>query len=175
VGEVVAEVAGGDLSAGPPQRRGAGGGGVAAAAGQVGVQVERCLAGEQQRVQVGAQRWWILDWSAGALGDLVGDVVGLLGGDAALFDGEGGDVSDGVDVRDGGDLSERVGGQEAVRVVGKPGDAFGAESAGRFDGVWDEPSDGVSAASSLPRGGVGGVARPAAGREAVSAPALSRG
>jgi hypothetical protein len=78
-------VAGGDLSAWPSEWGGAGGGGLAASAGRVGVEVERCVAGEQESVEVGAKRRWIVDRSAGAFGDLVGGVAGLLGGDPALF------------------------------------------------------------------------------------------
>jgi len=54
-------------------------------------------------------------------------------------------------------------------------DAFGAQSAGRFEGVRDEPRHRVSAASPLPRAGMGRAAGSVIGAEAVSASALAWG
>ena len=54
---------------------------------------------------------------AHALGDRAGHGIGLLGGQATLLEGEGGDVADGVNVVEAAYPSEPVDRDEAVRVV----------------------------------------------------------
>src|SRR5262245_58598910 len=85
--EVGREVAGAEHVRRPPEGLRRDGGVVAGAAADVGAEVARGGARHQDPAQNGPERLW-LDVDAGRRRDRLGDRVGLLGGQAAMFDRE---------------------------------------------------------------------------------------
>ena len=90
--------------------------------------------GQQQSPQHRPERAW-LDVGAKLRSKLAHDRVGLLRGDAPLFDREVGDVAGGIDVRCVVDEPVSIGAQEAVAVVLQSGDDGTAEARHRHDAL----------------------------------------
>ena len=104
---------------------------------ELGPQVERCTAREQQAAQHGPERLRHADRAKPGR-DGLRDGVGLLGGEAAVLDREGGRVAGGEDVRAPAHVAVLVDGDVAVLVVRQAGDP-GADQFGQRDNdVGDE-------------------------------------
>ena len=89
---------------------------------ELGAEVERLVAGQQQPAQHGPERLGQAD-GADLSRDRLGDRVGLLGGEAAVLDRVRGRVAGGEDVGASVDAAVLVDGDEPVVVVRQPGDA----------------------------------------------------
>ena len=133
--EVGGQVAPGDLVWRPPQRRARDGRVVAGLAADVGAQIACRSAGQQDAAEDGPKRLRI-DLGAQRGCNRLGDGIGLLGGQAALLDREGGGVTRGEDVVTSGDPSVRVGVDEPVASSGDAAQSW-ADEAGLGDDVVD--------------------------------------
>ena len=111
--EVGSEIAAGELVGRPPQRIVRDCGVVARAAADVGSQVAHGPAGQKRAAKDGPERLGVDLGTCGG-GDRLGDGVGLLGGEAALFDWEGRRIARREHVIEAGNPPVRVGVDEAI-------------------------------------------------------------